>query len=290
MHLRELSAFLAVTGVLMTLGLGQSSVNATKRYAYGANTGWINFRPSSPDGVVVTETFLSGFAYGANFGWINLGNGAPANGHTYANQSSADFGVNHDGMGNLSGYAYAANIGWINFGSAASSDSNRPQINLLDGQFSGYAYSANTGWINLGGDNLRTDTLVCIDTDADGMADSWEMAQFSDLVTAGLTTDQDQDGVLDRDEYLSATGPNDPASLPGILAISPNEEKTRSEVTFTSSPSRLYLIELSTNLVDWGDSGLGIFAVSDTTTTRSVVHPAGGRRFFRATALKPLQP
>ncbi len=40
--------------------------------------GWLNFRhdqPSSPNGIVLGDYFVSGFAYGANIGWINLGTG-----------------------------------------------------------------------------------------------------------------------------------------------------------------------------------------------------------------------
>ena len=47
-------------------------------------------------------------------GWIHLGDGTPANGIRYQNNSASDYGVNHDGLGNLSGLAYGANIGWIN--------------------------------------------------------------------------------------------------------------------------------------------------------------------------------
>jgi hypothetical protein len=75
----------------MRSSLGQSSINAAERHVHGANTGWVHFRPSSAAGEGVTETFLSGFAFASNFGWINI------------NPSCADFGVKHDGMGNLSG-------------------------------------------------------------------------------------------------------------------------------------------------------------------------------------------
>ena len=97
-------------------GWAQSTIDPTSAYAYSANAGWINLRGDGANGVRVGETFLSGKAYGANLGWVDLGNGTPANGHTYSNTSGTDFGVNNDGAGNLSGFAYSANTGWINFG------------------------------------------------------------------------------------------------------------------------------------------------------------------------------
>src|SRR5436309_3430076 len=84
------------------------------------------------------------FAYGANIGWIHLGSNAPANGIQYQNNSAAEYGVNHDGLGNLRGFAYGANIGWINFESNGA-----PKVDLKTGNLSGSVYSANCGWISL---------------------------------------------------------------------------------------------------------------------------------------------
>lgn len=45
------------------------------------------------------------------------------------------------------------------------------------------------------------------DKDADGLNDSWEFANFGDLALADASTDYDNDGVLDADEYLAGTDP-----------------------------------------------------------------------------------
>ncbi len=50
------------------------------------------------------------------------------------------------------------------------------------------------------------------DTDNDGIPDPWEISNFGDLTTAGLTTDFDSDGLLDKDEYSNNTDPNNPDS------------------------------------------------------------------------------
>ena len=44
-------------------------------------------------------------------------------------------------------------------------------------------------------------------TDGDGISDAWEMDNFGDLTTADDTTDFDNDGLLDKDEYDNNTDP-----------------------------------------------------------------------------------
>lgn len=62
--------------VIMSSSLpAASTINSTNKYAYAANARWLNFRhdqPSSPNGTVFGDHFVSGFAYGANFGWISV--------------------------------------------------------------------------------------------------------------------------------------------------------------------------------------------------------------------------
>ena len=58
-----------------------------------------------------------------------VGSGTPTNGHAYANNSAADWGVNHDGAGRLTGYAWGANIGWVAF----EQTHGQPQVDLRTG-------------------------------------------------------------------------------------------------------------------------------------------------------------
>lgn len=51
-------------------------------------------------------------------------------------------------------------------------------------------------------------TAPMLDTDGDGLPDDWEITNFGDLVTADSTTDSDNDGLLDIDEYGHGTNPN----------------------------------------------------------------------------------
>ena len=121
-----------------------TTIDATNRYAYAANLGWLDGRGDTNFGVLVSLNVCSGNIYSANAGWINLGSGTPGNGLAYQNNSADDFGVNRDAVGNLRGYAYGANIGWINFEATGA-----PKMDVVTGNFSGYAYSANCGWISL---------------------------------------------------------------------------------------------------------------------------------------------
>lgn len=271
----------------------QSTINTTQKHAHGANTGWLNFRPSATDGVVVGEAFLSGYIYAANFGWIQVGDGTPANGHTYSNTSAADSGVNHDGTGTLGGYAYSGNIGWVNFGWATANDPNRPHFDLLTGQFSGYAYCGNTGWINLAG-NLTTDTLASPDIDSDGMADAWEMQKFGNLTLAGIGTDKDQDGQSDAAEYAADTNPNAVAEYLRIISQTYDSGVTQVTLQFaTTRPTRTYQIQIGTTLLNggaggWANSGAEFLAGPGSTTTKTISFTGGPRRFFRVLAQKPL--
>ena len=271
----------------------QSTIDPTEKFAYSANAGWVNWRPSAVDGVVVTEYFLSGYAYAANFGWINFGDGTPSNGIQYSNASAGNFGVNHDGAGNLSGYAYGANVGWINFGWALPGDSDRPRIDTLTGEFSGYAYGANIGWINLGAGYLFTDSVHCPDSDTDGIVDSWELVNFTNLTSATATSDSDGDGALDVDEYLALTDPKDPEDRFRILSSGFDFSVPEGTTEFTSTPSRIYEIELADDLDlgSWSSSTLGTFAPdagATTTTTFPIPNSAVNPKFFRVVIKKPL--
>ena len=147
----------AVALFLIFLGIasmrGDTTIDPTNHYAWGANIGFTDWRPSTIDGVNIGTNFCTGFIYAANVGWIKMGAGTPANGSSYSNTSANDFGVNYSagapGEKNLRGFAYGANIGWINFEATGN-----PRIVLATGQLRGFAWSANCGWINLDDANV----------------------------------------------------------------------------------------------------------------------------------------
>lgn len=268
-----------------------SAIHPTNSYAWAGNAGWVNFRADGINGVVIGEYVCSGYAYAGNFGWIHFGDGAPANGINYQNNSASDFGVNHDGVGNLSGYAYGANIGWVNFGWASTNDANRPRFDLATGQFSGFAYSANVGWLNLGSGYLVTNSVRTTDADGDGIADEWEMQHFGNLTTTTPSSDADGDGSSDLQEYLAATDPLNLASSFRVQSQAFTASLTQATIQFSTNATRRYRIMISPDLLMWSDSELGEFAPdSGLSTTRVITFPSGPQKFFRVIASKPLQP
>jgi hypothetical protein len=299
-------AFTALRGLQRTLrylvlvavavcSFEMATFNLMGAHAWSANTGWIAFvhdRPSPADGVVFGGAFLSGFAYSGNVGWIHFGDGMPANGHTYANDGS-DHGVNHDGSGNLSGLAWSANAGWINFGWAAADDPFRPRVDFLTGAFSGFAWGANIGWINLGTGMLATEAMVDVDVDTDGLADWWERLHFGDLAGASESSDFDRDTVPDLAEYLAGTDPTDATKSWRVAHIAHRLGTSETTLEFSSTPSRLYRIEYSSDLGaqdPWTDSSLGTFAPDPgNTTVRTFSHPRSAARFFRIVSVIPLR-
>lgn len=104
--------------------LSSTSDGTVTGYAWGENTGYINFGLLGGN-IHVTNSALTGYAWNDIFGWINL--------------SPISSGVLNNGSGTLSGYAWGEKLGWINFSGVL--------INC-SGQFKGTATGEKSGTIN----------------------------------------------------------------------------------------------------------------------------------------------
>lgn len=278
---------------VLTVILGTSLVSAsaattitdTNHYAYAANLGWVECRGDVANGAVIGEYVCSGYIYAANVGWIRLGGGSPANGIRYQNNSASDYGLNHDGAGNLRGYAYGANIGWVNFESTGA-----PKVDLGTGKLSGYAYSANCGWLSLSNAQAVVQTATIApgtDSDGDGITDAWELTYTNTLTAFTTISDTDHDGMTDKQEALADTNPLDPNDLLEITSFT--RSGTYNTLWWTSEPTRFYRVErraafdvaspwetiISYDWPGWNNVGF------DNT---------GPRFFYRIRAVKPLAP
>lgn len=286
---------LLILAALLLPAAAQSTINATARHAWAANTGWVDSRPDSTLGFRFGEFSCAGWLWSPNTGWIDCGDGTPSNHINYGNDSNTDYGVNHYGTGDLYGMAWSPNTGWINFGwwTLAPDDPNRPRVDLVTGEFSGYAWGANTGWISLAG--VKTDSMEFPDTDADGISDAYEYAYAGNLGTLGA--DNDGDGVSDKNEYLALSNPLDPSSYLRITAIQPLAGQGGNvSLTWTSAPNRRYVVQGSTDLGQsdqWQVSALdpaSFGADAGNSTTRTTINLTAPKRFFRVAPVIPLQP
>jgi hypothetical protein len=265
-----------------------TTIDAANRYAWGANIGWLDWVADTNNGAVIGEYVCSGFIYSANVGWINLGNGSPANGVRYQNNSAADFGVNQDGLGNLRGYAYGANIGWVNF-----ENTGAPKVDLKTGTLNGFVYSANCGWISLSNAVARVQTDVIApgaDSDGDGIADAWELTYTNTLTAFSASTDTDGDGVSDKDEYLADTSPLDPADNLRIVSITHDILSAGSTILlWTSKPTRCYAVQDRLTL-DSATPWMDYYLAPELGANNVGFNEYSSGHFYRVRAFRPLSP
>ncbi len=267
-----------------------TNIDATHRHAYGANIGWLDVRGDVTNGAVIGLHYATGMIWSANCGWISLGSGTPANGHSYANNTANDWGVNLLMPGGyLRGMAYGANIGWINF-----ETNGNARVDLTTGNLSGFAYGANVGWFSLSNAQAfaRTTSLDWgPDTDDDELPDAFEYQQAGNLAALG-GGDDDGDGASDFDEFLADTDPEDADSTLEISSLT--RSGATNNVTWSVQPTRNYLLEQASGVSDtnnWTDAGPGVIAPGDQPTlTRSVTAAVTTTQFYRVKALVPLAP
>ena len=278
------SLFITTTLISLTC-VADTTIDQNNPYGYGANIGWINTYAEGTNGAIIGQSYCSGYIFGVNVGWIHLGNGSPVNNIQYSNLSDTDYGINHDGIGNLTGYAYGANIGWINFDQIYG----KPKVDLATGDLSGYAWGANVGWINL--DGIKTLSLDSgIDGDFDGIPDAWEFGHTNTLlVLSDGNKDSDGDGVPDSSEYLSDTDPldeNDFFKITDLVVLG-----STNIISWPSKPSRLYNLQYATaltNTIYWIDYGFA-FIPEGLEVTKEVLGVGDSNRFYRVEASPPLQ-
>jgi hypothetical protein len=102
-------------------------------------------------------------------------------------------------------------------------------------------------------------SIASDDLDEDGMSDSWERAHVLDYTDpADASLDPDGDAAANRDEFLAGTDPQNRAS---VLRI---ESSATSGLVWTvrvaTVPGRAYVLQTSTDLVAWRDSGEPVVA------------------------------
>lgn len=90
--------------------------------------------------------------------------------------------------------------------------------NLTPAQFGAYRVAVS----NPSGSVTSSNALLQLDSDRDGLADAWETNFFTSITNRSGFEDYDQDGALDRDEFLEGTNPRFASSSvnPRLMIIS----------------------------------------------------------------------
>lgn len=94
-----------------------------------------------------------------------------------------------------------------------------------------------------------TDEGAGLDSDADGIPNSWELEHFGGATAADPAADPDMDGASNLSEYIGRTDPNDVQSVFQIETITVVPLPT---LTFDSKTSRMYTVETRAGLEDSG--------------------------------------
>ncbi len=217
MKTRSIIVCFATLAALAASATGDSNVSPTKKFSWGENIGWLNWRDANgtaplgqQQGARIYRTLATGFIWGENVGWINLGNLATSSGGSYANTTGLNFGVNIDfNTGVCSGFAWGENIGWINFNTVPTQGAQGARYDRATGRFSGYAWGENVGWINLD----DTDKFICAlqaDLNADGVVNTIDLTRFlgsfGQPITLGERGDLNADGVVNTIDLTAFLG------------------------------------------------------------------------------------
>ena len=137
---------------------------------------------------------------------------------------------------------------------------------------------------------LTTLPQPIIDTDNDGMPDTWESAAgLNPNVATDAATDKDGDGQSNLSEYLADTNPNDPASRFRVLRLedvplTPGIKR----VVWAASPGIVYHVEMSDTLLggSWTTLNPGPIVVNTAEGSWDAV-ATGARRFYRVRSFRP---
>lgn len=110
---------------------------------------------------------------------------------------------------------------------------------------------------------------VLVDTDADGMDDNWELANFGSSLSQTAAGDYDKDGTSNLVEFVLGLDPDNGASTFAVT-------RTGSTLTWPSASGLSFLVQRSITLGSWED--MATVTGSGTWTDPS---PPAGKAFYR---------
>lgn len=141
-----------------------------------------------------------------------------------------------------------------------------------------YVYDAN-------GNLLRETRTAFVDSDSDGMDDTWETSNFGNTSRNG-TADFDGDGMSDLQEFMAGTDPKNAQSLLRIVQIGSTQNVSFS-VQWSSVAGKYYRVQYNDTLLPSGWKNLGgdVLASGNETSKLDSSVPGNTKRFYRVQAL-----
>jgi len=91
---------------------------------------------------------------------------------------------------------------------------------------------------------------VIVDTDMDGMPDTWEDANGLNRNVNDAGGDADLDGMTNLEEFIAGTNPQQSSSHLKVQRVPGSETNEQQRLEWPSAPGRYYLVECTTNLQD----------------------------------------
>lgn len=120
-----------------------------------------------------------------------------------------------------------------------------------------------------------------LDTDADGLPDSWEQLHFGSVTGAVANTDDDADGMNNLSEYIAGTVPTNGASYVWQTIGLTNTLPTM-VLDWPTVTGRVYVLEVSTNISQpsaWSQAG--VITGDNQHVQIEDINPAAGYKVYR---------
>jgi Tol biopolymer transport system component len=134
------------------------------------------------------------------------------------------------------------------------------------------------------GADLFVAYLPGVDSDHDQIDDAWELAAFGSLEKGG-EVDSDLDGLLDRDEFLAGTNPNDAGSAVRLTGLTRTDGGAR--IRWSAIPGRSYRLQTSSEVgasAVWRDVTQAVVAGGAEMELTLAAGATGGQVYFRVVA------
>ena len=136
--------------------------------------------------------------------------------------------------------------------------------------------------------NVNTGESVILDSDGDGIPDTWETAHgFNPKDASDAAKDADEDGKSNLAEYLAGTDPRN--SLDSFTVTVASNGGTGTTITFPAKANMTYTVQYKSALNDAVWQKLVDFPAASTDQMRQTTDTTGGsQRFYRV--ITPMQP